>query len=203
MEYTAIQEAARIKKMIYSNPAQAQALANAYPDPQQRENAIMAKAAMNAKQISEALLVKKQKEFGIKEITPAVVREAFHEDRAQFEPDEHVKDLARAAGVTDPTADYRHNVMPKSVDHDMAGVIPYLFPEQQKNVQQNPVNEQPVQQQKRPIANIPVVENSPAQQTELEGTSFGGEEPTTVSGGGEGSGMASGGTRMYQPGTEA
>lgn len=201
MEYTAMQEAAKIKKAIFSDPARAQALAQAYPDPKQQALAIQQKAAQNAQAISQALLAQKQKEFGVKQITPSVLREAFHEDRAQYEPDEHVMDLARANGVTDPAADYRQNVLPKSVDHDISQVAPYLFP-QQKPVEMQPetITAAPPRPAARPA---PTVQQAPAPQTETQGTSLGGDQGAPeISGGGEGGDTLAGGARMYQPGTE-
>lgn len=195
MEYTAMQEAAKIKKAIYSDPARAQALAQAYPDPQAREAAIQTKAVQNAQQISQALLEKKQQEFGVKQITPGVLREAFHEDRAQYEPDEHVMELARANGDPDPAATYRKEILPKSVDHDVSQVAPYLFPQQPKPIEMQPetITASPRQAAPRPA---PTVQQAPAPQVEEEGTSFGGGGAPAVTGGGDG------GTRMYQPGTE-
>lgn len=197
-EYTAQQELSRLQKTYGSSPDFRAQVDQQYPDPHARMAAMTQKAAQNANQISQALLEKQKKRFDVKSIDPATLHEAFTEDRADWEPDEHIKQLAAANGSADPAADYRQNVVPGEVASDMARVSPYLFPKQ-KTMELPPEQITAAPKSPPPRARV---EQAPAPVNVDEGSSFdGGAEG--VAGDPAGGAPVAGGSRMYQPGTEA
>ena len=203
LNYAFTHEQQKLNRKYNSDPSFRALADSRFPDPQQRMTALAQQAAMNADASSKADLALQQKRYGIKSLNQDDLKEAFNEHYADYEPSEHVKKLAQENGIADPVADYRQNILPKTVNEQVSRVAPYLFPPQPESA---PTPQQPQAPMPPPRA-APVVQRAPVPQTDMQGSSFSGAEgapppppaPPQGGGGNEPTFVPRG---MYAPGTE-
>lgn len=117
----------RLQSQMAHNPEWATQVNQRYPDPQQRMMALYAKAANNTDMQMQTLLHKEAIKFGVKDVSPGMLHEAYTEQHTNNSPvDDHMREIYHAHGE-DADKVFATETMPKSVARDVSRVSPYMF----------------------------------------------------------------------------